>query len=196
MLTRARARRAQHWQMILSRHCPLVQRELSAFQRVLYCSGVWNYLVGGFTTPLFIILPIITIFGGIFPIVISWWAAGAPSNPTLTLAWAPCAARAATRAPRVAPCAGPGTWRAPAARPRLRWRGEAAVPACRGAGADAQECALLGRTFDAPAAACVQGRCRSRQARAPLDSGRGADGGRVWRAQWRSPSTRWRRRWC
>ena len=71
------ARRAQHWQMILSRHCPLVQRELSWFQRLLYCSGVWNYLVGGVTTPLFIILPIITIFGGIFPIVISWWAAGA-----------------------------------------------------------------------------------------------------------------------
>ena len=73
---------AQHWQMILSRHCPLVQRELSWFQRVLYCSGVWNYLVGGITTPLFIILPIITIFGGIFPIVISWWAAGAwPYSP-------------------------------------------------------------------------------------------------------------------
>ena len=43
--------------------------------RILYCSGVWSYIVGAITTPLFIIIPLLTIWAGIFPIVISWWAA-------------------------------------------------------------------------------------------------------------------------
>ena len=41
----------------------------------MYCSGVWSYIVGAITTPLFIIIPLLTIWAGIFPIVISWWAA-------------------------------------------------------------------------------------------------------------------------
>ena len=43
--------------------------------RLLYCSGVWSYVVGAISTPTFIILPLITIWFGVFPIVISWWAA-------------------------------------------------------------------------------------------------------------------------
>ena len=43
--------------------------------RIMYCSGVWSYIVGAITTPLFIIIPLLTIWAGIFPIVISWWAA-------------------------------------------------------------------------------------------------------------------------
>lgn len=43
--------------------------------RLLYCSGVWSYVVGAISTPTFIIIPLITIWFGIFPIVISWWAA-------------------------------------------------------------------------------------------------------------------------
>ncbi len=50
-------------------------RGLSPFMRIMYCSGVWSYVVGAITTPLFIIIPLLTIWAGIFPIVISWWAA-------------------------------------------------------------------------------------------------------------------------
>jgi len=43
----------------------------------MYCTGVWSYLVGAVTTPVFIAVPLVTIWAGIFPIVVSWWAAGA-----------------------------------------------------------------------------------------------------------------------
>lgn len=65
-----------HFQIVLSRqHSPLTIRGLSPFMRIMYCSGVWSYIVGAVTTPLFIIIPLLTIWAGIFPIVISWWAA-------------------------------------------------------------------------------------------------------------------------
>ena len=65
--------------MILSnQHCPLFQRELPWWERIMYCTGVWSYLVGAVTTPVFIAVPLVTIWAGIFPIVVSWWAAGAP----------------------------------------------------------------------------------------------------------------------
>jgi hypothetical protein len=69
--------------MILSnRHCPLFQRELPWWERVMYCTGVWSYLVGAVTTPVFIAVPLVTIWAGIFPIVVSWWAAGAAPSPS------------------------------------------------------------------------------------------------------------------
>ena len=43
--------------------------------KLLYCSGVWSYVVGALSTPTFIIIPLVTIWAGVFPIVISWWAA-------------------------------------------------------------------------------------------------------------------------
>ena len=65
-----------HFQIVLSRHhSPLMIRGLSPFMRIMYCSGVWSYIVGAITTPLFIIIPLLTIWAGIFPIVISEWAA-------------------------------------------------------------------------------------------------------------------------
>ena len=51
--------------------CPLLQRKLGLGWRILYCSGVWSYVVGAISTPFFIALPIITIWIGVFPIVIS-----------------------------------------------------------------------------------------------------------------------------
>lgn len=48
---------------------------LSLFQRLMYCTGVWSYVVGAVTTPAFIVIPLVTIWGGVFPIVVSWWAA-------------------------------------------------------------------------------------------------------------------------
>ena len=106
-----------HFQIMLSsEHCPLFQDKLPFWQRIMYCTGVWSYIVGavsgvvwgggggeegggGFfvspffstrsltphpptptrplqiTTPMFIIIPLVTIWGGVFPIVVSWWAA-------------------------------------------------------------------------------------------------------------------------
>lgn len=71
--------RAQgHFQIMFSRqHCPLLQRRLSLFMKLLYCSGVWSYVVGALTTPTYILIPVLTVYAGIFPIVVSWWAAGA-----------------------------------------------------------------------------------------------------------------------
>ena len=65
--------RAQgHFQIMLSRrHCPLFQRGLSFFQRMMYCTGVWSYIVGAVTTPTYILIPILTVWAGIFPIVVS-----------------------------------------------------------------------------------------------------------------------------
>ena len=64
-----------HFQIVFSKHNPLLQKELSWGMRILYCSGVWSYFVGAVTTPLFMLIPILTIWAGTFPIVVSKWAA-------------------------------------------------------------------------------------------------------------------------
>lgn len=77
-----------HFQIVLSNeHCPLFQKDLSWFQRLMYCSGVWSYVVGAITAPMFIAIPLITIWAGVFPIVVSWWAAGQclPPHPSFAL---------------------------------------------------------------------------------------------------------------
>ena len=43
--------------------------------QILYCSGVWSYIVASIATPTFIIVPLATIWIGIFPIVLSMDAA-------------------------------------------------------------------------------------------------------------------------
>lgn len=49
-----------HFQIIFNReHCPLLQKDLSWFMRLYYASGVWSYVVGAISTPLFIMLPIV-----------------------------------------------------------------------------------------------------------------------------------------
>lgn len=65
-----------HFQIMFNRdHCPLFQKRLSWPMRILYCSGVWSYIVNSISTPLFILIPCITIWFGVFPIVVSWWTA-------------------------------------------------------------------------------------------------------------------------
>ena len=50
-----------HFQICLSNeHCPLFQRGLPLFQRLMYCSGVWAYIVGAITTPMFIAIPLVS----------------------------------------------------------------------------------------------------------------------------------------
>jgi hypothetical protein len=56
-------------------HCPLFQSKLSWPMRIMYSSGVWSYVVGAISTPTFIIIPCVTIWFGVFPIVVSQWAA-------------------------------------------------------------------------------------------------------------------------
>lgn len=65
-----------HFQIMFSwQHCPLFQRRLSWAMRILYSSGVWSYIVGAISTPTFIVIPCITIWFGVFPIVVSRWTA-------------------------------------------------------------------------------------------------------------------------
>ncbi len=56
-------------------HCPLLQSKLSWPMRIMYSSGVWSYIVGAISTPTFIIIPAVTIWFGVFPIVVSRWTA-------------------------------------------------------------------------------------------------------------------------
>jgi hypothetical protein len=66
-----------HFQIVFGPKNPLLQKELSWPMRIMYCSGVWSYFVGAMTTPLFMMIPLLTIWAGMFPIVVSKWAAGA-----------------------------------------------------------------------------------------------------------------------
>ena len=57
---------AQHFQIIMNlRRCPLFQFRLRAFDRVMYCSGVWSYIVGAVTTFTFLSIPLLTIWIGV-----------------------------------------------------------------------------------------------------------------------------------
>lgn len=69
--------RAQgHFQVFFhNTHCPLFQHGLSYLQRIMYCQGVWSYIVGAISTPTFVCVPLVTIWAGVFPIVLNWWAA-------------------------------------------------------------------------------------------------------------------------
>jgi hypothetical protein len=54
-----------HFQIIMSRkYCPLFRSRLDWLSRMLYCSGVWSYVINAFTTPIFMAVPIITIWVG------------------------------------------------------------------------------------------------------------------------------------
>ena len=64
-----------HFQLFFSRFCPFFVRGLSPLHRVMYASGVWSYFVGAITAPFFMAIPMVTIWAGVFPIVVSWWAA-------------------------------------------------------------------------------------------------------------------------
>jgi hypothetical protein len=67
--------------MFSRQYCPLTQAKLSWFMRIMYCSGVWSYVVGALTAPLYILIPLLTIWAGMFPIVVSMWAASEFSFP-------------------------------------------------------------------------------------------------------------------
>lgn len=61
-----------HFQIIFNpRRNPLFQAGLPIFDRLMYCSGTWCYFVGALTTPFFAAIPLVTIWVGFFPVVIS-----------------------------------------------------------------------------------------------------------------------------
>ena len=65
-----------HFQVFFhNTHCPLFQHGLSWLQRIMYCQGVWSYIVGAISTPTFVCVPLVTIWAGVFPIVLNFWAA-------------------------------------------------------------------------------------------------------------------------
>jgi len=65
-----------HFQIILNRkYCPLFRRRLDWLSRGLYCSGVWSYIINALTTPIFMAVPIITIWVGVFPMQVNFWMA-------------------------------------------------------------------------------------------------------------------------
>ena len=50
-----------HFQIMFNpKVSPLFQRKLSWPMRIMYCSGVWSYLIGAISTPTFIIIPLVS----------------------------------------------------------------------------------------------------------------------------------------
>ena len=65
-----------HFQIMFNpKVCPLFQSELSFGMRLMYCSGVWSYVVAAISTPFLMLVPVITIWIGVFPVIINRWAA-------------------------------------------------------------------------------------------------------------------------
>ncbi|DBA65793.1 TPA: hypothetical protein ACH3X2_002830 [Trebouxia sp. C0005] len=63
-----------HFQIMFNpKVCPLFQSKLSWGMRILYSSGVWAYMCAAISTPTFIMIPLITIWIGVFPLVITRW---------------------------------------------------------------------------------------------------------------------------
>lgn len=49
-----------HFQIFFNReHTPMLQSRLSLGMKLMYCSGVWSYVVGAIATPTFIIIPLV-----------------------------------------------------------------------------------------------------------------------------------------
>ena len=56
-----------HFQIALNKErCPLLQKRLSWGMRILYMSGVWSYIVGFTSTPMFVIIPVVRIDNNIY----------------------------------------------------------------------------------------------------------------------------------
>lgn len=52
-----------HFQIFFnSTHTPMLNKQLSLFMKLMYCSGVWSYVVGAIATPTFIIIPLVSGF--------------------------------------------------------------------------------------------------------------------------------------
>ncbi|RMZ57138.1 hypothetical protein APUTEX25_003595 [Auxenochlorella protothecoides] len=64
-----------HFQTFFSRHNPVIQSGLSPLMRWMYGSVILAYFSAFLGTPLLMLVPMITVWFGSFPIVINFWAA-------------------------------------------------------------------------------------------------------------------------
>ena len=49
-----------HFQIFFNgEHTPMLQSRLSLGMKLMYCSGVWSYVVGALATPTFIVIPLV-----------------------------------------------------------------------------------------------------------------------------------------
>lgn len=49
-----------HFQIFFNpQHTPMLQSRLSLGMKLMYCSGVWSYVVGALATPTFIVIPLV-----------------------------------------------------------------------------------------------------------------------------------------
>ena len=141
----------QHFQIIMSlRRCPLFQFRLRPFDRVMYCSGVWSYIVGAVTTFTFLSIPLLTIWIGV---------RHAHSCGTAS-ALVPLPARSAA-AHDLVPWSGASVKRGPAsccaARGLQRLLPCMVAELCEGSGIMLRCHRLAGPFLTAPASACSQG---------------------------------------
>lgn len=64
-----------HFQTFFSKHNPVIQSGLSPLMRWMYGSVILAYFSAFLGTPLLMLVPMITVWFGSFPIVINFWAA-------------------------------------------------------------------------------------------------------------------------
>ncbi|KAI7842235.1 hypothetical protein COHA_004148 [Chlorella ohadii] len=64
-----------HFQVFFSKHNPVFARGLSPLMRWMYGTVILSYFSAFLSTPLLMLVPMITVWLGSFPIVINFWAA-------------------------------------------------------------------------------------------------------------------------
>ena len=67
--------------MFFSRKCPPFRSRLSPWMRIFYGGVIIAYFSDFIVTPLLIMVPLITIWFGYFPIIINWCACCCPAAP-------------------------------------------------------------------------------------------------------------------
>ena len=58
--------------MYFSHRNPFFRRALSMPQRLLYVGHAWAFITAAICTPVLMLVPVVTIWGGYFPLVLTW----------------------------------------------------------------------------------------------------------------------------
>ena len=59
-------------QVYFSHRNPFFRRALSMPQRLLYVGHAWAFITAAICTPVLMLVPVVTIWGGYFPLVLTW----------------------------------------------------------------------------------------------------------------------------
>eukprot|EP01023_Acetabularia_acetabulum_P045661 TRINITY_DN463_c0_g1_i1.p1 TRINITY_DN463_c0_g1~~TRINITY_DN463_c0_g1_i1.p1 ORF type:complete len:1207 (+),score=229.86 TRINITY_DN463_c0_g1_i1:181-3801(+) len=62
-----------HFQIFFTRQCPLLNTNLSLFMRIMFSSTIFTYVAAGLVTPFLYMVPIITIWTGMMPLVFNFY---------------------------------------------------------------------------------------------------------------------------